>query len=461
MKRFLSRLADAPPWTAGTSTALRLEPAASLTRRHWLGWAGCAPVGLACEALGATAPPCAQALPAPTRRTEEADAIWCLFSDGVGTLRLDDDGHPRVERLTLPAPPVGPPAMAASGRVACVATEDGALWRLEQPGLRIAARTQGLGTVGPMALSADGKWLAVATQAPGALRLFDEQLMLQQRHAVASLDGRVTSRVESLAFLTSRRSFIVGLQTLPELWEVSTLEAAEPIHDGLVHDYRMGEAIAKQGFLGVRRSPLDGPRWVLPVPSRQPAVLTFARNSQAPAQVLNLDIRRAIQDLDWPAGITPTHTWADSRPERERLAVLSTPDHRLHVLSAPRWTRTTSQPLPAPAQSVHGHPAVAQLWVVSSPNPAPSSAQSSTDTPGTPQQLWRLEGKNLSIHGSTPLSELGLRNVLGLCFSADGRYAVLADGTGQLRVLESSTATPVHRSTLPGLTGMFQSPWSA
>ena len=58
---------------------------------------------------------------------------------------------------------------------------------------------------------------------------------------------------------TPRNSFVVALKDIPELWEISYDPQAAPLYDGLVHDYKMGEAIAKPGFLGVRRTPLDEP----------------------------------------------------------------------------------------------------------------------------------------------------------------------------------------------------------
>lgn len=54
-----------------------------------------------------------------------------------------------------------------------------------------------------------------------------------------------------------RRSVIALLDGVAEAWEVSYDPAAEPIHEGLVHDYRMGEAIARSGYLAPRRMPLE------------------------------------------------------------------------------------------------------------------------------------------------------------------------------------------------------------
>ena len=89
--------------------------------------------------------------------------------------------------------------------------------------------------------------------------LFDADLNLVRNYPATTLDGKQASRVSAVYDATPRRSFVVALKDVPELWEISYDPAAEPIHDGYVHDYRMGESIAKPGFQGVRRTPLEEP----------------------------------------------------------------------------------------------------------------------------------------------------------------------------------------------------------
>jgi hypothetical protein len=89
----------------------------------------------------------------------------------------------------------------------------------------------------------------------GAVRCRPEPGALRRHHA----RRQEASRVSAVYDATPRRSFVVALKDMPELWEISYDPKAEPIYDGLVHDYKMGEAIAKPGFQGVRRTPLDEP----------------------------------------------------------------------------------------------------------------------------------------------------------------------------------------------------------
>ena len=145
--------------------------------------------------------------------------------------------------------------------------------------------------------SADGRWQLDADEA--AVRLQQLDGPLRREHPALSLDGREPGRPSALLALPGRRSFVVAFDGLPELWEISLDPQAEPIFDGYVHDYRMGEAIAKPGFLGVRRTRLqqplrtlaaDGGAYVLGRAADVPAV----SGRRARLVLLQLDVRREI-----------------------------------------------------------------------------------------------------------------------------------------------------------------------
>lgn len=98
----------------------------------------------------------------------------------------------------------------------------------------------------------------------------------------------------------NRNSFIATFSGNSELWEISYDRNAEPIYDGLVHDYRNGEAIGKPGFLGVRRTRLDEPLEDFFVDPESPHVLGVARSGVGGVHVINLDIHRTIAVLKLP-----------------------------------------------------------------------------------------------------------------------------------------------------------------
>jgi hypothetical protein len=148
--------------------------------------------------------------------------------------------------------------------------------------------------------SCDGRWKLVAETEAAPLRLFDANGNLVRSFPATSLDDTVASRVASIDAVAVRKSFVVSFADMPQLWEISWDPAAPPIYDGLVHDFRMAEALAQPGFLGVRRTVLDEVLDVVSIDARG-QVLAISR---APAegmpgkpdqvQVINLDVRRRI-----------------------------------------------------------------------------------------------------------------------------------------------------------------------
>ncbi len=155
---------------------------------------------------------------------------------------------------------------------------------------------QAVSAAGPQAASADGRWTLAGDEADG-LVLRDAAGTVQRRYPARSLDGRERGRVQQVLALPARRSFLVSFQGLPEWWEIALDPNAEPVFDGLVHDYRMGEGLASAGFLGVRRTRLSEPLLVV---STDGAGFALGRAAAPRAdgrlelQVIQLDVRKAV-----------------------------------------------------------------------------------------------------------------------------------------------------------------------
>jgi hypothetical protein len=147
-----------------------------------------------------------------------------------------------------------------------------------------------LALAAPAATSADGRWRIEGRD--GAVLVFDGERVAKTLPA-QRLGADERASVVDVAWLPARRSFVIAFDTLLELWELSVDTQAPPVHDGLVHDWRMGEAIAAPGFLGVRRAPLAAPVRALAADARGgPYVL--ARSADGEWLLINLDVRRAI-----------------------------------------------------------------------------------------------------------------------------------------------------------------------
>lgn len=150
----------------------------------------------------------------------------------------------------------------------------------------------------PDVLSADGRWRFVAE--PGAVLILDAATGRPERRLPArTLDGQGPGTVSALHVLTVRRSVLVVFESLAELWEVSTNPQAEPLYDGFVHDYKMGEGIAIAGFLNPRRTKLETPLRDVVFDAGQGWLIGRAPDApdgRAVLQVWQLDVRRRIAE---------------------------------------------------------------------------------------------------------------------------------------------------------------------
>ena len=146
------------------------------------------------------------------------------------------------------------------------------------------------------ATSADGRWRVVAE---GTTIVIEDSTGAVRPRSLraAALDGSGASEVAAVHDAAPRRSFVIAFRTLHELWELSYDPRAEPIYDGLVHDYRMGEGIAIPGFLNPRRTKLEAPLQGLAFDRSHAFVLGRAgkgADGRAQLHLVQLDIRRTI-----------------------------------------------------------------------------------------------------------------------------------------------------------------------
>ena len=172
----------------------------------------------------------------------------------------------------------------------------------------------------------------------GEVALLNADRVLVRSYPAPAVACAASAQPARVLVAPAQRSFVVLFAGAGELWEISYDPQAEPIFDGLVHDYRSGEAIPRPGFLGIRRTLLDTPlddfhlapdgRHLIGVSSLAPTEL----------QILNLDVRRRIATLQTggaphPGGAVPV-AWHNA-------PALALPDCRtaaVHIVDNRRWT---------------------------------------------------------------------------------------------------------------------------
>jgi hypothetical protein len=201
------------------------------------------------------------------------------------------------------------------------------------------------------AQSSDGRWRLRADNAARVLLAVDAASgEVRRRIPVADKRGKA-SRVARITDAPPRRSFVVLLADVAEAWELSYDPAAEPVYQGLVHDYRMREGIAEAGPLPVRRIELEVP---LSDAVFAPGFDVFvARAGRGTLHVVSLLVRRRIETLtvdgeprvdgavSWQCGGGPT-----------QFALPDGVSPLLHLIDGGKWQWRPPLALPATATGI-------------------------------------------------------------------------------------------------------------
>ncbi|MGZ8261294.1 MAG: cytochrome D1 domain-containing protein [Caldimonas sp.] len=378
----------------------------------------------------------AAALPDRPRWSADPMNLFVVVEGGDHHVSLvDGDRFATIHRFASRYALHGGPKFSPDGRFVYFGSRDGWITKYDLWNLTVVAEVRAGINTRNVAVSADGRWVLAANYLPHTLALFDSDLELVKTFAAATLDGRKSSRVSAVYDAAPRKSFIVALKDIAELWEISYDRAAAPIHDGLVHDYRMGEAIARPGYLNARRTPLEEPLddfffdqgYRHAIGAKRPDA-----NGRSAAQVVNLDIRRKIADLPIAGmphlGSGITFAWQGG-------TVLASPNLRdgaIDVVDMKSWKPLKTIATPGPGFFIRSHEATPYAWV------------DSMLSAGAKDTLTIVDKRTLEVVGQ--VREPG-RTLAHVEFTKDGRHALasLSENDGALIVYDAATLKEVKR----------------
>ena len=361
---------------------------------------------------------------------------------------LDGDSFEPIHRFSSRFALHGGPKFTPDGRYVFFGSRDGWITKYDLWRLQVVAEVRAGLNMRNVAVSGDGRWVMAANYLPRNAVLFDADLNLVRNYPATTLDGKQASRVSAVYDATPRRSFVVALKDVPELWEISYDPAAEPIHDGYVHDYRMGESIAKPGFQGVRRTPLEEPLDDFFFDQTYTYVLGATRPRQsaqaegATAQVVNLNIRRKVADL--PIAGMP-HLGSGITFAWNGTTVLASPnlkDGAIDVIDMKTWKTVKTIPTPGPGFFMRSHEATRYAWADSMMSPTAKDTLTLIDkTTLTPMATLREPGRTLA-HTE---------------FTKDGRYALVSvwETDGAIIVFDAQTLKEVKRLPMSKPVGKY------
>jgi len=274
---------------------------------------------------------------------------------------LDGDRLEPIHRFASRYALHGGPKFTPDGRTVFFASRDGWISKFDLWNLEMVAEVRAGINTRNAAVSADGKYVAVANYLPHSLVLLDENLKLVK--SIPTL-----SRVSAVYDAAPRRSFVVALKDVPELWEVSYDPRAEPIAAGLVHDFRLKEGAFVPGFLNPRRTVLQD---VLDDFFFAPGYreLVGAQRDGKRGQVVQLDVRRVIASVEL-TGLP--HLGSGISWEWRGRRVMATPNLRegvVSVIDVADWKLVKQVPTLGPGFFLRSHEATPYAWVDSMMSP--------------------------------------------------------------------------------------------
>ena len=348
---------------------------------------------------------------------------------------LDGDRLEPIHRFASRYALHGGPKFSPDGRYVYFASRDGWLSKYDLWGLETLVEVRAGINTRNAAVSSDGKYVIAANYLPHSVVVFDSDLNFLK-------ELKTGSRVSAVYDAAPRRSFVVALKDLPELWEISYDPGAEALPAGLIHDFRMQEGAFVPGFLNPRRTRLEEVLDDFFFTPDYNQVVGAQRDGRR-GQVVHLDVRRAIATLELP-GLP--HLGSGITWERDGRRVMATPNLRdgvVTVLDVATWKTLKQVPTLGPGFFLRSHEASRYAWVDSMMSPQ------GRDT------LQLIDKQTLEVVARlTPEPGKTLAHVE---FDRHGRYALasLWEHDGALIVFDAATLKEVKRIPMKKPVGKY------
>ena len=277
---------------------------------------------------------------------------------------LDGDVMEPITRFQTRYALHGGPKFTPDGRFIYWASRDGWITKYDLWNLKVVAEARAGINTRNLAVSSDGRYVMVANYLPHTLVALDgKDLSLVKVIPVIGNDGK-SSRVSAVYDARPRSSFIAALKDIPEVWEIPY--DGRPVYKGLVHDYRLKEAIPEPGPLPVRHIVLDDILDDFFFDQKYDYILGASRTSPK-GQVIHLGAGRKIADLDLDGmphlGSGITWDWTDQAGVVH--PVMASPNLKnghITVIDMKTWQTIRTIPTQGPGFFLRSHEATPYAW---------------------------------------------------------------------------------------------------
>jgi len=347
---------------------------------------------------------------------------------------LDGDKFEPIFRFPTRFALHGGPKFSPDGRFVYFGSRDGWVSKFDIYNLKYVAEIRAGINMRNIAVSSDGRYVLAGNYLPHTLVVLDARDLSLLKIIPVQDDNGKSSRVSAVYDAAPRKSFIVALKDIPEVWEIPYDPNAEPIYPGLVHDYRMGEAIAAKGPFPIRRIHLDDYLDDFFFDQSYEHLIGAARNGKN-GQVVNLLVGRKIADVDLPGlphlGSGITWDWHGT-------PVLATPNLKagmVTVIDMKHWKTIKHIKTLGPGFFLRSHEDTPYAWVDSSFSRDPDARDA----------IQIIDKEKLEIV-KTLRPEPG-HIAQHIEFTRDGKYALVSipEMDGALVVYDAATFKVVKR----------------
>ncbi|HEY5682231.1 MAG TPA: cytochrome D1 domain-containing protein [Sulfuricaulis sp.] len=357
---------------------------------------------------------------------------------------LDGDKFEPILRFPTRFALHGGPKFSPDGRFVYFGSRDGWVSKFDIYNLKYVAEIRAGINMRNIAVSSDGRYVIAGNYLPHTLVVLDAADLTPLKIIPVQDDAGKSSRVSAVYDAAPRKSFIAALKDLTEVWEIPYDDKAEPIYPGLVHDYRLGEAIAAKGPFPVRRIRLDDYLDDFFFDQSYEHLVGAARNAKN-GQVVNLIVGRKIAEVNL-AGLP--HLGSGITWNWRGIPVLATPNLRegtITVIDMKTWKTIKIIKTLGPGFFMRSHENTPYAWTDSMFSPHKEA-----------KEAIEIIDKNKLEVVKTLRPSPG-KTAAHTEFTRDGKYALVSvwDMDGALVVYDTQTFKEVKRLPMKKPSGKY------